>query len=61
MHEVRERFGRQVCFLSACLGFDVVTRERVGDIAGSLLVLSASCDAEECRKLEVCFRREAGS
>ena len=22
MHEVRERFGRQVCYLSAWLGFD---------------------------------------
>ena len=37
-----QRFGRQVCYLSACLGFDVVTPERVGDIAGSLLVLSAT-------------------
>ena len=42
MHEVRERFGRQVCYLSAWLGFDVVTPERVWDIARSLLVLSAT-------------------
>ena len=42
MHEVRERFGRQVCYLSAWVGFDVVTTEQVGDIAKSLLVLSAT-------------------
>ena len=64
-------FSGQVCYLSACLGFDVVTPERVADIARSLLVLSATiniwggaqgiCDAEECRKLAVCFRSEAGS
>ena len=43
MHEVRERFGRQVCYyLSAWLGFDVVTPERIGDIARSLLVISAT-------------------
>ena len=51
---------------SAWLGFDVVTPERVGDIARSLLLLSTTslrrsekysriCDAEECRKLAVYF------
>ena len=44
MHEVRERFGGQVCYyLSAWLGFDVVTPERQLEISQrSLLVLSAT-------------------
>ena len=34
MHEVRERFGGQVCYyLSAWLGFDVVTPERQLEIS----------------------------
>ena len=40
MHEVRERFGRQVCYLSACFGFWRSDPEWVGNIARSLLVLS---------------------
>ena len=62
-----ERLGTQVCYLSAWLGFDVVTPERVGDIVRSLLVQSFCynlrrsakykeiSDAEECRKLAVYF------
>ena len=34
MHEVRERFGGQVCYyLSAWLGFDMVTPERQLEIS----------------------------
>ena len=45
MYEVREKIRHailQVCYLSACWVFDVVTPEWVGDIARSLLVLSAT-------------------
>ena len=63
MHEVRKRFGRQVCYLPACLRFDVVTGTswRHGKIISSTFAkYKRICDAEECRKLAISVRSEAG-
>ena len=75
-HKLCTRYGKDSAgkFVTCLLfwGFDVVTPEWAGDIARSLLVLSATINiwggaqsikgfaTEECRRLAICFRSEAG-